>query len=435
MEKSFLILPGCDDRNRGDQALIWETITLAKNAGYDGKYLMLSKAEGSEQSRKMGIENVPYILEHPSVKFKQTDNIKYTLGLRIKWGLSAIIDIISREPLMNRRIRNIVRHLLKESVQRSLQVFDSVDACFVKGGGFLHSYGGMAETYKIYYFLYHIRLALSMGKPVYVLPNSFGPFKSPFVKGMIHRTLSKCNIVMSRERISQNQLMSDCGVASHLFADIAFHLQSDDSFDVKKELREKNILVEEQKCVAITARPYRFLGCPNHEELYQTYKNSLVKVVEWLSDNGYFPVFVEHVFDEKGHENDMNCISEIIACLKKTCKYGLYSNRSLNCSQIKKVYGEFEYLIGTRFHSVIFSLAQGVPAIAITYGGNKGLGIMQDLGLEDYAVPISSVTGDDLIQKFKTLVDRNNQVRKTIQDMLPRLTAQKDSIEQLLKGL
>ena len=35
-EKIYLILPGCDDTNRGDQALIWQTVAIARAAGYDG---------------------------------------------------------------------------------------------------------------------------------------------------------------------------------------------------------------------------------------------------------------------------------------------------------------------------------------------------------------------------------------------------------------
>ena len=41
-EQKCLILPGCDDSNCGDQALIWETVELARAAGYIGDYYMLA---------------------------------------------------------------------------------------------------------------------------------------------------------------------------------------------------------------------------------------------------------------------------------------------------------------------------------------------------------------------------------------------------------
>ena len=65
-EKRFLILPGCDNSNRGDQALIWETVELARTAGHIGKYYMLADKNNSIQSQKKDIDNVEPILPHPS---------------------------------------------------------------------------------------------------------------------------------------------------------------------------------------------------------------------------------------------------------------------------------------------------------------------------------------------------------------------------------
>lgn len=432
MENKFLILPGCDDRNRGDQALIWETVDLAQDAGYIGEYLMLAHQNESMQSQKVGIGNVYPILEHPSTKFKKIDNGKYTWKLKLKWGMVAIWDIIIREPLVHACTRKILKRLYGTNTQKSLKEFEDSSACFVKGGGFLHAYGGLAETYKIYYFLYHIRLALSLGKKVYVLPNSFGPFKSPFVKRMMNKTLSRCNVVMARERISQEQLKKECLVDSFLFTDIAFHLESDKLFDSYQELKKQGIPLGEKKCVAITARPYRFTGYANPDMLYENYKKSLIYVTEWLADSGYFPVFIEHVYDEKSHENDMTCISEIIKVLKKDCRYAVFSNRELTCKQMKKIYSEFDYIIGTRFHSIIFSLASSVPAIAITYGGNKGVGIMEYLGLEQYSIAIDSVTGKEIVSRFKDLALNCDENKQKIKDSLYLLTKEKEKISQLL---
>lgn len=433
MERSFLILPGCDDRNRGDQALVWETVSLTKAAGYEGKYRMVAEKDGSAQTRMIGIENVPHILQHPSQKFKKVDNVKYTVGLKIKWGLASILELVTKEPLVHSGLRKMLKKLYSESVQDSLRRFEEAEVCFVKGGGFLHAYGGLTETYKIYYFLYHIRLAQSMGKPVYILPNSFGPFNSPFVKGMLQKTLSKCNVVMARESLSQAQLSRECKVDSYLFSDIAFHLDPDTSFDAKEELRKRGIPVGKKKCVAITARPYRFMGYDHPEERYQAYQKSLVLTVEWLSDHGFLPVFVEHVYDENSHENDMTCISDLIGALKKDCHFGVYANRNLTCAQMKKLYGAFDYIIGTRFHSIIFSLAQGVPAIAIAYGGNKGDGIMHDLGMKEFAVPIDSVTEKLLIDRFQTISGAYDQIKEHIREKLQGLAAEKDAIAQLLR--
>lgn len=74
---NYVIIPGCSDLNRGDQALVWETKRLAEEAGYVGEYFLTSeKNEPVEQSLKTGLKIITPILEHPSRKFKSKENIK-----------------------------------------------------------------------------------------------------------------------------------------------------------------------------------------------------------------------------------------------------------------------------------------------------------------------------------------------------------------------
>ena len=76
--KKYLILPGCDDTNRGDQALIWETLDIMKDAGFLGDYYMLATDECSKQSKRVGLNNMQYILRHPSMyNDSNTVNRKY----------------------------------------------------------------------------------------------------------------------------------------------------------------------------------------------------------------------------------------------------------------------------------------------------------------------------------------------------------------------
>ena len=71
--------------------------------------------------------------------------------------------------------------------------------------------------------------------------------------------------------------------------------------------------------------------------------------------------------------------------------------------QIKAAYNQLDFLIGTRFHSVIFSLTSGVPCIAIEYE-HKSRGIMRELGLEHWVLAIGDVTEARLGRLFDKLV-------------------------------
>lgn len=432
-EDVYLIIPGCDDTNRGDQALIWETIDIAKEAGYIGNFCILADHDKIIQSRQKGIRNVEYVLKHPSTYFKNTKNVRYTPFLKIKWAAVSIVDFLRMELLIYPALRKILSKFYSKQVQESLNTFSKAKAAFVKGGGFLHAYGGLIETYKIYYFLYHIRLALSFGINVFVMPNSFGPFASPFVKSMLRKVLSQCQVVMSREDVSQKQLHEECGISSYLFPDIAFYLHPDENYDAVSSLVHHGIPINKRKCVALTMRPYRFPGETDKEGKYIKYKSSLAGFIEWLTQNDFYPVLVEHVSSVQDHEDDMSCISEVAQLIPAGYEYSIFSDVNLTSEQMKRIYGCFDYIVGTRFHSVIFSLSSGVPAIAISYGGNKGTGIMKDLGLNNYCIPISEVTEERLITLFLRLVQNEMQVKEQIRLKLEHIEKQKVQIVDLIR--
>lgn len=433
MESIYLILPGCDDTNRGDQALIWETIRLAKDAGFNGKYYMLASEDKSKQSIKKNIGNIEYILPHPSIHFKTSENIKYTKALKIKWASVALIDLLTKSVLLSPFFRNIFGRFYGRDVQETLDYYKRASAAFVKGGGFLHAKGGLSETYKIFYFLYHINLAISFGCDVYVMPNSFGPFDAPFVKRMLRKTLSKCKVVLTRESISNEVLKKQCKISAVNMPDLAFYLPSSNKENAMKLLIEKGIPIGEKKCVAITVRPYRFPGKSNAEELYQKYLKTVSEFIIWLTHNNYFPVLIEHVSCELSHENDMCAIESILNLLGQENACTSFSCPELDCEEMKAVYSCFDYTVGTRFHSVIFSLSEGVPSIAMTYGGNKGKGIMRDIGIEEFSVALEEINPNKLISMFDKIVINENEVRKKIETVVSLMDKKRKKMIDLLK--
>ncbi len=429
----YLILPGCDDTNRGDQALIWETVRLAEDAGYIGQYYMIATEKCSLQSKKIGIEKMDYILPHPSDKVFEANNRKYSTRLKFKWAKAVLGDTIVGCFLLNKFFRRIIGKHVNDSKKETLKLFENADAAFVKGGGFLHAYGGFVDSYKIFFFLFHIKLALSMGIQVYVMPNSFGPLKSPFSRRMVQRVLRKCKIVTCRESISRDFLNRECSISSILTNDLAMYLEKDPKFDAKSHLQAAGIPITSQNCVAITLRPYRFPRERDGEEKYNKYKQAIADFVVWLSENRYYPVFVEHVFSENSHERDMCCIEEVVSLLPQQTVYAVFSDLDLNCRQMKSIYSCFDYTVGTRFHSVIFSLSEEVPSIAITYGGNKGQGIMNDLGISNYSVPISDVTSNWLKEAFQSLCDNKEALKDRLHSGKQAVQAERNELIKLLR--
>lgn len=413
MEKRYIIIPGCCDLNRGDQALGWETKRIAEDSGFKGKYSILAEeGEPITQSQEEGYEILTPILQHPSRNFKNKENINYTFGIKIKWGLVAVGDLINSLIYLIPGIRNIAIKLCKDEKKiQALKRFIEADAIFMKGGGLIQSHGGILSTYATYYRIYHIILAQSFNKPVYIMPNSFGPFKGPGVKLMTKFALKRCKLVTVREKVSKEVIKKELGLDVNCYPDLAFFLPN--ASVNKEEILNKYNLPNDKKLIAITMRPYRFPNSDDPKIAYENFKLEMKKFVEWIYDQGHMAVIIEHTLAITSHENDGDCIKDVIRNIDSK-KYRIISNKNINCYGLKSIYGCCDYIVGTRFHSMIFSLSNMVPGIAISYDGYKSIGIMGDMDLQDYVIDIADVSCEKLKNMIISVMQEEELVKKKI---------------------
>lgn len=419
MNKKILIIPTSTDLNRGDQALVLQTGEVIKEVyKEDIDIYMMSDGE-SKQCEGFGLKICSDILKHPSRKTHSSKkNIGYSKLIKIQWGLIAIGDYIFSSLLLNKVTRKLMMPFLTKETKHSLKLYEDSDACFVKGGGFLHDYtGGMIGLYTMYYQTYHIRLALAMKKKVYIMPNSYGPFKSKHTKKMLNKLLDRCTLVTARESISASGNTNGLDRDIECYPDLAFFLSQKKESKIKM-LQEKFNLDESKNYVAITVRPYRFYQYESPQERYEQYKKTFVDFVAYLRSKNYMPLFVVHTRAINDHENDELCIEEITSMIADKTSYQIIKDDTLDCYDLKEIYSKCRYIIGTRFHSVIFSVEQKIPAIAITYGGNKGDGITKDMNLNEYAIKIGELTFETLKNKFEMLEENEADVVEKIQKYL-----------------
>lgn len=425
----IVIVPSCSDLNRGDQALVWETKKIAEESGLDGDfYFQVEKNEPVKQSEKEGLHPFYPILEHPSRKFKQKHNISYSRSLKVRWGLVAVGDFLGSLLLLWTPTRILVYPFLSREKKRSLNIMRSSKAVFMKGGGLLQTYGGISSTYSMYFWTFPLLLAKHLKKPIYVMPNSFGPFEGPFVKKIAQIALKNTEVLTSRESLSQKTVGEQLGLKIENIADLAFNLPK---AQMDKKVVYKNFDIPfDKQLVAITMRPYRFPLSSDPVEAYERFQQEMAKFISWLYDEGFMPVIVEHTLAVNDHENDSACIKAVTSKVEDG-KYRIIADESLNCQELKTIYSYCDYIVGTRFHSMIFSFGSSVPGIAISYTGNKSTGIMHDMGLDDYVIDIGDVSFDQLKRKFEALTDNRTAVIEKIS--IYRNRAKKDRKKLVLE--
>lgn len=414
--KKYIVIPANTDLNRGDQALVWESIRVAKEAGLIGEYYLMDSGETEEerilqssQSLQEGYQFIRRILPHPGRGEKEGQNQFYSKKQLVKWGLRAFKDGISRAMLLSKfKIVNRLGYsFLNAEEKKSLEIIKDADAVIVKGGGFIHSYGGITAPYYIFYSLYNILLAKKYKKKIFIMPNSFGPFKGIFVPFLVKKALNNVEFISARERISSEQLGKVLNKRISVYPDLGFFLEESKGEKIDSLIYRKNIPFGQKQIVAITVRPYRFPKSENPNLLYKKYIKSIADTIIWLNNKGFFVLLVSQTLGPSSHEDDRKAIKDVLNNLNNTENVEVIEEMDLNCRDLKFLYGQVDYLIGTRFHSVIFSISSNTPAIAISYGGNKGEGIMKEIGLQDFEIPIEKVSFSVLTQKFEEL--RNNK--------------------------
>ena len=412
--KKIIIVPSNTDLNRGDQALVWESIRLVEEIyGKDNvKCILMADLDSpnselqNRQTEELGYEFVDTILKHPGRRFshKEADSKSYTSITILQWGAQAVVDYISSRPLMSKYkfIRKIGEFFLSRKGRYTLQQIKDADAVFVKGGGFIHSYGAITDPYFIYYLTNTLRIAQAYNKKVIMLPNSIGPLKNFLARHTAIKVLKKCSLVTVRENISKLYLDS-LNVNTSLYPDLGFYLQpSENSFD--DYLKSLNIPLDKKK-VVMTLRPYRFQGFSDPAKFFANYIIGVTNLVRHLSNRGYHITFMAHTLGPSSHEDDRIAIKDVINHLPANIKNSIsyIEDYNLTCRDVEKIYSYYDYMIGTRFHSVIFSLNVHVPSIAIAYGGNKGKGIMNVLGNDDFSIDMDKISENSLVDMFNKL--------------------------------
>lgn len=442
----ILIIPGNTDLNRGDQALVWESIELVYDIyGKENVELFLmSELEGenaylqNRQTKALGHNFVGSLLGHPGRKFeaKSEDSKGYSKQTLIQWGWQAVKDYLHTRPLLSkcRPIRSIGEAFLCKKEKDTLTVIKECDAVFVKGGGFIHSYGAVTDPYFIYYLTYHIRLANAYGKKVFVLPNSVGPLKNNIARRIALKALGQCEFVSLRENISK-QFLDSLNLKTYLFPDLGFYLKPSEK-DMEAYLCEHGVPVDQKK-VVLTLRPYRFQGFKDSDALFTNYINGFVSLVGFLTQTGYHVTFMAHTLGPSSHEDDSLAIKDVIAKLPEEVlrKTSYIEDKELDCKDVEKIYSYYDFMIGTRFHSVIFSLNVNVPSIAIAYGGNKGKGIMNVLGNDDFSLDMDKVKDDNLIELFKRLETSRNTYLENLKEKRKIIDGERDVLVETIKAL
>ena len=292
-------------------------------------------------------------------------------------------------------------------------LYEDTDLILPVGGGYLRSQKkGIGSLLNVSLLLHPLWISNLLGKPTVLYSQSIGPFSSKLEERMVGFSLNRCTeAIIVRENTSL-QLLKRIGVKDnvHRSVDSGFAFGADGvKYDLRKKLKIKS---DKQLLFGITARKWL------PEPAQSNYERAIVESIEHIiSKYDASVVFVPQVTSEF-HSDDDRLVHKRIFDYTPNHDHVYLVDGELDHYQIKSAYDSLDFVIGTRFHSVIFSLTSYVPAIAIEYEHKTG-GIMHDLELDRWVIKIESVNSKVLCAMIDELITGSEAYKKNLKQIMP----------------
>jgi colanic acid/amylovoran biosynthesis protein len=270
------------------------------------------------------------------------------------------------------------------------------------GGGYLRGTRSHESTYALLLLLHQIALARVLGKPVYLYAQSFGPFPGPGQQLLFRGIARSSSLILPRESISLAMARELGGSRAWVepVIDSAFLLPHPPKASLARWFPHGRPEI----IVGMTAREW--LGGQKQAD----YEHALVELIACILERGWGVMIIPQVTADR--DDDRVVGRRLAARFPAHANLALVEDE-LDFREISAIYASLDLLVGTRFHSVIFSLCAGVPCLAIEYE-HKTSGILRDLGLGDWYLHIEDVRGPNLIAMFERLVTARHALKPRI---------------------
>lgn len=327
-------------------------------------------------------------------------NLGHLLGLLPATLLPVLTYRVFRRPWMG---------LTPKALRATLHAYFDADLVVSKPGGFLYS-SGLGLT--LWVAVYVMALAIWAGKPLYLYPQSVGPLKYRWEYALMRWLVAHARIFMVREAISLTEL-EKCGVTPaqvRLTMDTAFDFQG--AGDAAAWFAARGFPLGPSPLMGITAIQW---GAQQKGFQTQTqYETALAAVARhFIHTHGGKVILFTQAWGPSESQDDRPVARRVAERLTDLAGHVLLLDEPLPPALLKALYGRMDVFLGTRMHSNIFALSQGVPVLAIGYYP-KTLGIMKMLTLQDWVVDIGQIEEAPLLARFDQLWSHRAPLKELI---------------------
>lgn len=309
---------------------------------------------------------------------------------------------------------------------QSYRTLRSLDLLIISGGGQLCELwrGPWSHPYTIFKFSLLTKLA---GKKLYFLNVGAGPLEHPLSRLFARWAVRLADYRSFRDRDSE-ELVRSLGVRGEtlVYPDPVYAMEVGDRLNGASRGTSMPI---------VGLNPIGFcdprLWPRKDDSIYQEYLEKIAQFSTWLLERGYhLRVFTTET------SVDGYAIEDLKARLfSKFSSPELLSQvfpiPSENVDDLLQQMSEFDFIVTSKFHGIIFSHLLRKPVISLSYHKKMDVA-MQVVGHDRFCADIERFDGDWLIKAFRSLVDESRSIKSasaaTVETYAAKLSQQFDTL-------
>lgn len=422
---NILLINNHSVENAGDYAICLETLRVLEQSFPGARIAISFNDPGPARAALPGYP----IYRAPMAWCLRLDR-RRTFHLLPRWPRLLLLAALLLVALFCRLGGRLPAWLPGREQRELLHAYAECDLVLACGGGYIYAPGpneGVAGVFT--YMLLGCLLALLMGKPLVLLPQSIGPLHDDLQRRLTRWVVRGARLTFVRERESL-RLLEQLGCAGRalLAPDLAFAMPGAPPEQAARLLDGLLPPAHTRPLVGMTAlnwsgQNYTFDG-------QAAYEQAMLGCIDALTARGATLVLFTQCAGPSDAEDDRLVSARLrarAACPERV----VLLDQPLPPALLQAAYGQMDFFIGTRMHSVILALNAGTPALAVGYL-HKTRGVLGEVGLGERCLEITGVRAEDLTAAFERL--RAAPAQPALAPFLARAARCKRALPALLRA-
>lgn len=383
-----IIITGGELFNKGAQAMVFITVDELKKRYPDHKIYLLSELDLRRPKEERDIYTFDFIGWYP-IKFARAQS--------------------------NFFLRQMCKLRNSREYNEAYELYSNCDL-MVDVSGYALGKSFSYETCSLY--LDHLEYANEFDIPIYIMPQSFGPFDfsgeyADELDDRIRRLLPTVKVICAREQEGLVELTERYQLNNVVLkTDLVLNNKGIDISSVYNNVPSLENYQILDNSIAIIPN-CMITRVTDEKSVLLLYKD----LIQYLVSIGHFIYILSH------SQSDSNLCKKIKKMFENDNRV-MQINKDFSCLEFNALVSKFRFIIASRFHSIVHAYKNGIPCISMGWA-QKYQNLLNLFHQEVYAFDFrKSVSSSSLIKKTQLLEKNLDNEKRVISKVLSEIQSE-----------